>query len=108
MTDAPAFRAAYSQGRRARRDGITVFVRPVPERSGQPARVGLAVKSEVGTAVTRNRLKRRLKAILAERPPACGLDVVVRAERGVGTRFQELETCVVQALSGAGAVATDR
>ena len=50
-------------------------------RAGQPPRVGFVVSKAVGTAVVRNRVKRRLRALVASRldlvPP--GVDVVVRA-----------------------------
>jgi len=50
-------------------------------RAGQPPRVGFVVSKAVGTAVVRNRTKRRLRALMAARVgtiPA-GTDVVVRA-----------------------------
>jgi ribonuclease P protein component len=50
-------------------------------RAGHPPRVGFVVSKAVGTAVVRNRTKRRLRALMASRvgtiPP--GTDVVVRA-----------------------------
>lgn len=63
---------------------------PGPDPDG-PARLGLAVPARVGGAVTRNRIKRRLRASFqaAELPP--GIDVVVRANRAASTLdFQEL------------------
>ena len=51
-------------------------------RGGAPARVGFVVSKAVGNAVVRNRTKRRLRALMAERIedlPA-GVDVVVRAQ----------------------------
>lgn len=50
-------------------------------RAGCPPRVGFVVSKAVGGAVVRNRTKRRLRAIVAQRlstvPP--GVDLVVRA-----------------------------
>ena len=62
-----------------------MHLEPGPTRAGEttapPARAGLVVSRAVGTAVTRNRVKRRLRHLLAEQlvglPP--GTRVVVRA-----------------------------
>jgi ribonuclease P protein component len=50
-------------------------------RAGQPPRVGFVVSKAVGTAVVRNRTKRRLRALMAARLAVLpqGTDVVVRA-----------------------------
>ena len=48
---------------------------------GQPSRVGLVVSKAVGNAVTRTRVKRRLRAQMAPLVPVlpAGTDVVIRA-----------------------------
>jgi ribonuclease P protein component len=77
---APDFAAAVRGGRRAGRNSLVLHLRSVPEAE-LPARVGLVVGRSVGPAVTRNRVKRRLRAILRphlERLPA-GSVLVVRA-----------------------------
>ena len=50
-------------------------------RAGHPPRVGFVVSKAVGGAVVRNRTKRRLRALVADRLPGIptGLDLVVRA-----------------------------
>lgn len=48
---------------------------------GPPSRAGFVVPKAVGNAVTRNRVKRRLRHLVAGALPACPapMDVVVRA-----------------------------
>ena len=50
-------------------------------RAGCPPRVGFVVSKAVGGAVVRNRVKRRLRALVASRLTAlpAGVDLVVRA-----------------------------
>jgi ribonuclease P protein component len=50
-------------------------------RADQPPRVGLVVSRAVGPAVTRNRVKRRLRALMTQRISTIpqGTDIVVRA-----------------------------
>ncbi len=52
-----------------------------------PARFGFIVSKQVGSAVTRNTVRRRLKAITAEALPWVrpGADVVIRALPGSAT-----------------------
>ena len=76
--------AAALRGPRGARAGSTLIVvhaNQTDARAGQPPRVGFVVSKAVGTAVVRNRTKRRLRALVAARVgdiPA-GTDVVVRA-----------------------------
>lgn len=70
-----------------RRDGTTrrvfgVKVAIAPGRPGPP-RVGLVVGRDVGSAVRRNRAKRRLREALAFVPLRDGRDYVVIASRAV-------------------------
>jgi len=62
-------------------------------RAGQPPRVGFVVSKAVGGAVVRNRTKRRLRALVADRLPGIptGLDLVVRANPpAAGATYREL------------------
>ena len=76
------FRLAVRSGRRAGRHAVVVHLL---SRAGadeaQPARVGFVVNKAVGNAVLRNRVHRRLRAVMAARiselPP--GSLTVVRA-----------------------------
>ena len=95
------FQRVYRSGRRARADGVTVWTAP---SDGGATRLGLAVRSSVGGAVVRNRLRRRLRAIFRAHVTRRGIDVVIAADVGAaGLQYQELETHVVSALTGAGA-----
>lgn len=77
------FAAVLRGGPRSRQGGplIVVHAASTAVRAGRPARVGLVVSRAVGGAVTRNRTKRVLRAVLAGRLPHVpdGTDLVVRA-----------------------------
>jgi ribonuclease P protein component len=66
------------QGVRSGRASVVVHARRV---DGAPSRAGFIVSKAVGNAVTRNRVKRRLRHLAATALPAMpfGVDVVVRA-----------------------------
>lgn len=69
-------------------------------------RYGFAVSRRVGGAVVRNRVRRRLRALMRELPPCGGYDVLVSARPAVAeARFevirQVLETMVADALERA-------
>ena len=60
---------------------IVVHANQTDARAGLPPRVGFVVSKGVGAAVVRNRTKRRLRALMAQRlnsVPA-GTDLVIRA-----------------------------
>ena len=66
-------------------------------------RYGFAVSRRVGGAVVRNRVRRRLRALMRELPPCGGYDVLVSARPPVAeARFEEirqvLTTMVADAL----------
>jgi len=60
---------------------LVVHATSTDTRAGLPPRVGFVVSKAVGGAVVRNRTKRRLRALVADRLTGIptGLDVVVRA-----------------------------
>jgi ribonuclease P protein component len=60
---------------------MVVHANSTDARAGLPPRVGFVVSKAVGTAVVRNRTKRRLRALVAARLDRIpdGTDVVVRA-----------------------------
>ena len=64
-----------------RRVGELLITHAFSTDSSAPARFGFVVSKAVGGAVRRNAVKRRLRALSAERiaAGASGLDVVVRA-----------------------------
>jgi ribonuclease P protein component len=117
------FAAAIRGGRRAGRGSLVVHVATgTQDQSGQqhhnvidgpvrtestrlPSRAGFVVSKAVGGAVTRNKVKRRLRALMRERLadlPA-GTQVVVRAQpsaaaRGYPRLGQDLDAALAAAL----------
>lgn len=92
------FRRLFRDGRRASRDGITVHA-VTRSDPGFRSRLGLAVGSKCGGAVTRNRIKRRLREAFRAAAPASGWDVVISARpAAAGASYQELEKAVSEAL----------
>jgi len=79
ITRAGDFRATMRTGRR--RSGATLVTHAAGTSADAPARFGFVVSKAVGGAVRRNAVKRRLRALCAERIAAgsVGVDVVVRA-----------------------------
>lgn len=76
------FDVVFRTGKRVRRGGITMVM-----AKGDPgvARVGLVAGRRVGNAVVRNRVKRRLRAALAEVELTQGTDYVVIGTTRVAT-----------------------
>jgi ribonuclease P protein component len=93
------FATVFAEGRRARNDGITVWI--LPHHEGYPTHLGLAVNARAGGAVSRNRVRRRVRALVREANiPA---DIVVSAGRGaMELSFQELGVRLKRALATAG------
>ena len=67
-----------------RRGGALLITHALPTGAGRPARFGFVVPKNVGIAVRRNLVQRRLRALCAERLAAgsTGVDIVVRALPG--------------------------
>ena len=79
-----------------------MFVGTRPEPVGP--RLGMAISASAGTAVERNRIRRRIRAAFAHCPVGRDRDVVVRADRTAGTvTFHELVAALQTALDEAGA-----
>jgi ribonuclease P protein component len=76
------FSATVRHGLRLAAPGLVVHV--TADTGTTPARAGFIIGRSVGTAVTRNRLRRQLRHLLAPRLPALpsGTDVVVRVTPG--------------------------
>jgi ribonuclease P protein component len=90
------FRIVSDSGGRARRDGVSVTAAP------GPGRLGLTVPSSAGGAVTRNRIKRRLRAALARCGASSDVDISIRGDRVVAQMdFQILVDDVCGALAQA-------
>ncbi|MDN5742724.1 MAG: ribonuclease P protein component [Micrococcaceae bacterium] len=79
---AAEFSATVRSGARSGRRNVVLYARLRPEADhAEPTRFGFIVSKAVGNAVTRNLVKRRLRAVAAQELPslASGYDVVVRA-----------------------------
>lgn len=77
LTSEDDFRACVRGGVRVGRQTLVVHA---VRKSSPPSRAGFVVSKAVGNAVTRNRVKRRLRHLVAGALPGMGpVDVVVRA-----------------------------
>ena len=65
-------------------------------------RYGFAVSRRVGGAVVRNRVRRRLRALMRELPPCGGYDVLVSARPAVAeARFEEIRQVLMTMVADA-------
>lgn len=89
-------------GRRARHALLHVAVRS----NGLPqSRYGFSVGKRVGKAVERNRVKRRLRAIMRELPIRPGFDVVTVAHEGAALApYLALRAATAHCLDRSGAL----
>lgn len=95
------FRRAVRSGRRAARRVVVLHVLAQAGEPG-PARVGFVVNKAVGNAVLRNRVHRRLRAVLATRLsdlPAGSLTVVRALPSSAAASYDELAADVDGALT---------
>jgi len=102
------FSLVYKQGKPHFGKHVVVSVLPTDKAY---SRVGFAVGKKVGNAVTRNKVKRRLRAIMhntaSEIPP--GFDVIIGAKRtSVTVSFTELEGDLRRALKMSGLVLAEK
>jgi ribonuclease P protein component len=94
------FTRAVRAGRRAGRRTVALHLHVEP-RSPADALVGFVVSKAVGTAVARNRSKRRLRALVAariDRVPAGALLVVRANPAAAGATVAELDADLESAL----------
>lgn len=86
------FDAVYREGRRRSGGNFVIFAR----KNGLPrGRFGMSVKKALGTAVVRNRIRRRVREILRlhRQEIAVGWDIVIHPGRATATmKFAQLET----------------
>lgn len=94
MRTSTLFAATTRSGVRQGRRNVVVYLRATAQE--QPVRAGFVVSKAVGNAVTRNKVKRRLRALVnhtLKRAEPTGYDVVVRALPPAGqATFEQLAT----------------
>ena len=93
------FRRLYQKGKTSADSRLALYVR---RNGGKTNRLGLTVSTKVGCAVTRNRIRRRLREIyrLHEGAFCRGYDIVVVARgRAVDAEYRQLEQAYL-ALAG--------
>jgi ribonuclease P protein component len=107
LTDGASFREAVRTGRRC--GARTVVVHLAPGVGGGYPRVGFVVSKAVGDAVTRNRVKRRLRHLAREHVsslPGSAVLVVRALPAAAGASSAELGAdlarCLVRALDAVG------
>jgi ribonuclease P protein component len=85
---------------------VSFVARPGWDRS----QVAYAVGRKVGNAVQRNRLRRRMRAVMADRAPglAVGAYLVRSADGGPDLDFDELKVAMSQALDKATSRSPER
>ena len=97
------FRRLYARGESAVTPVLVVYV--LRKRTWRENRVGFTVGTKVGKAVTRNRVRRRLKEIyrLHESELAHGVQMVIVARaRAAGTDYAHLERDFLKACGKLG------
>jgi ribonuclease P protein component len=97
------FDAVYEGGRRRASKQFLVFYRR-RESAESASRFGISVKKALGGAVTRNRLKRRIREILRlhRQEIATGWDIVIHPRSSVATApFAALERELITLLASA-------
>lgn len=103
LTSAADIRRTYSEGRKASTPAVVAHV--LLSGEDRPARVGVSAARGIGSAVERNRAKRRIREALRSlaRPVVDGADVMLVAGRKATTvEFQELVDSVAATLDRAG------
>ncbi len=93
------FKDVFDNGSRSSSHYLVIYAQP---NGLSLSRLGLSVGKKVGTAVTRNRVKRRLRAVvrtlLQEMPATCDMVIVARPA-AVTAPFQDLERAISRGLS---------
>ena len=99
ITRGAEYRAVVRGGARCAAAHTVTYV--VTSDDDRPARFGFIVSKQVGSAVTRNTVRRRLKAVCAQELDSVrpGSDIVIRAlPSSAGADFAALSEDVVRCL----------
>jgi ribonuclease P protein component len=105
LASASDIRRTYSEGRRASSQVVVAHVRRTGEP--RPARVAVSAVRGIGTAVERNRAKRRVREAVRRLDGRVdeGVDaVLVATARATRAAFQDLVNSVRDTLARAGAL----
>ena len=100
ITRGSDYKAVVRRGRRCAGAHTVTYV--VSSDEGTTSRFGFIVSRQVGSAVVRNTVRRRLKAVCAEALPSVreGSDIVIRALPSAATiPFSELRDEVARCLA---------
>ncbi|HEY2812949.1 MAG TPA: ribonuclease P protein component [Acidimicrobiales bacterium] len=97
------FRALQRNGARGRSGPLTVIALVDTESGATGVRAAFAVGRRVGPAVIRNRIRRRLRAILREIDLAPGAYLVIAGSTAATTPYEELRAHAARAAAAAGA-----
>jgi ribonuclease P protein component len=106
ITERSTFEALRRPAGRSRRGGIQVSFTPLaPGHVGQFPQVGYAISRRCGNAVTRNRLRRRLRAITRDRATELvpGAYLLRTDPEATLLGYRELEQVVQRAMDAASA-----
>ena len=104
LTSAADIRRTYSEGRKASSPAVVAHVLLLGDTS-RPARVGVSAARGIGSAVQRNRAKRRIREAVRGLPMPIvpGADVMLVANRkATALEFQELVDSLAGVLARAG------
>ncbi|HEY3373977.1 MAG TPA: ribonuclease P protein component [Candidatus Aquicultor sp.] len=107
LTAAKDYQEVYKAGTsKANRDLVVYFMR----RDGGTLRIGFSVSRKVGSAVTRNRIRRLLKEAIRGNAANIkkGYDVVIIARQPIkGKSFHEVEKTFIDIFAKAGLINKD-
>lgn len=104
LTRGADYKAVVRRGRRCASARAVVYTSATGEQ--RPARFGFIVSRQVGSAVVRNTVRRRLKAVCAEALADVqpGSDVVIRVlPSGAEAAYADLRADVTRCLTRSGA-----
>jgi ribonuclease P protein component len=104
LTRGADYKAVVRRGRRCASPNTVTYV--TASGDDRAARFGFIVSRQVGPAVVRNTVRRRLKAVCAEALPTVrpGVDVVIRALPRAGVApFRDLREEVTRCLTRSAA-----